>query len=90
MTTVTFDKAIALDKKIREEQDREQAINCLINRTYETIGEYQKFVKVQLGEGYVYTPQSEVRLDKWLEFLKAEKQFINDHVAELNKQFEEL
>ena len=90
MTTVTFDKAIALDKKIREEQDREKAIDRLIDRTYETIGEYQKFVKVQLGEGYAYTPQPEVRLDKWLEFLKAEKQFINDHVAELNKQFKEL
>lgn len=90
MTTVTFNKAIALDKEIGQELDREKAINCLIDRTYETTGEYQKFVKVQLGEGYVYTPQPEVRLDKWLEFLKAEKQFINDHVAELNKQFEEL
>jgi hypothetical protein len=90
MTTVTFNKAIALDKEIRKEQDMEIAINCLINRTYETTGEYQKFVKVQLGEGYAYTPQPEVRLDKWLEFLKAEKQFINDHVAELTKQFEEL
>ncbi len=90
MTTVTFDKAIALDKEIRDEQNREQAIDHLINRTYETTGEYQKFVKVQLGEGYVYTPQSEVRLDKWLEFLDGEKKFIADHIAELDKQFEEL
>ena len=90
MTTVAFNKAIELDKEIRKEQDREQAINCLIDRTYETAYEYQKFVKVQLGEGYAYTPQPEVRLDKWLEFLKAEKQFINDHVAELDKQFKEL
>lgn len=90
MKTDAFNKAIALDKEIRKEQDREQDINCLIDRTYETTGEYQKFVKVQLGEGYIHTPQPEVRLDKWLEFLKAEKQFINDHIAELDKQFEEL
>ncbi len=90
MTTVTFDKAIEIDKEIRKEQDREQAIDCLIDRTYETITEYQKFVKVQLGEGYIYTPQPEVRLDKWLEFLDGEKKFIADHIAELDKQFEEL
>lgn len=90
MTTQTFDLAIKLDKQIRDEQDREKLIDDLLERTRETTGEYQKFIKVQLGEGYVYTPQPEVRLDKWLEFLKAEKQFINDHVAELDKQFEEL
>lgn len=90
MTTVTFNKALELDKEIGKEQDRERAINCLINRTYEITDDYQKFVKVQLGEGYIHTPQPEVRLDKWLEFLRAEKQFINDHIAELDKQFEEL
>lgn len=90
MTTVTFNKAIALDKEIGQELDREKAINCLINRTHETTYDYQKFVKVQLGEGYIHTPQPDVRLDKWLEFLKSEKQFINDHIAELDKQFEEL
>lgn len=90
MTTTTFHKAINIDKEIRDEQAREQAIDHLIDRTHETTGEHQEFVKVQLGEGYCYTPQPEVRLDKWLEFLEGEKKFIADHLAELDKQFEEL
>lgn len=90
MTTQTFDLAIKLDKQIRDEQDREKLIDDLLERTWETTDEYQKFIKIQLGEGYVYTPQPEVRLDKWLEFLKQEKKLIADHVAELTKQFEEL
>lgn len=85
-----FELAIQLNKRIKDEQDREKEIDKLIERTQETTGEYQKFVKIQLGEGYVYTPQPEVRLDKWLEFLDQEKKFIADHVAELTKQFEEL
>lgn len=90
MTTQTFDLAIKLDKQIRDEQDREKLIDDLLERTWETTHEYQKFIKIQLGEGYVHTPQPEVRLDKWLEFLEQEKKLIADHVAELTKQFEKL
>ena len=82
--------AINLDKEIRDELSRDAGIDCLIARTHNTTTEHQKFVKVQLGEGYCYTPQPEVRLDKWLEFLEGEKKFIADHIAELDKQFEEL
>lgn len=90
MTTQAFDLAIKLDKQIRDECDREKEIDKLIERTLETTGEHQKFIKIQLGEGYVYTPQPEVQLGKWLEFLKQEKKFIADHVAELTEQFEKL
>ena len=85
-----FELAIQLNKRIKDEQDREKEIDKLIERTRETTGEYQEFVKIQLGEGYVYTPQPEVRLGKWLEFLEQEKKYIADHVAELTKQFEDL
>lgn len=90
MTTTTFNEAIELDKEIRNELSREAAIDCLIARTHNTTTEHQKFVKVQLSEAYCYTPQPEVRLNKWLEFLEGEKKFIADHIAELDKQFKEL
>ena len=90
MTREQFKAALEIERKIKEENDRKKLLEDLISRVYETTGETQNRIRIQLGEKWCCTPQAEVFFDSFIQYLKSEIELIEDLIDKYNKQYEEI
>lgn len=87
MTEARWQEGKDLLFKIDEYNKREDEIKKLIDRMEKIVSEVQKTVKIQLGEGYVHTPQAHVDIMEFRDFLNAQLKKYDDAKERLWNEF---
>ena len=90
MTLGDYEKGSALLEEICKHENRIKAIQQLAKRMEKITTPYTKYVKIQLAEQYIHTPQAAVRLDDFKDFLDKQIHKISEEIELLNKEFEGL
>ena len=83
MTIDQFNEASELITRISGVDGKLKSICDLKDRIYDTTGEYQKLIRIQLAEQYHGTPQVEVSLGRFLDFLNGESEALESERKEL-------
>ena len=86
MTHEELANANALDAKITEIKKKIEPLMELRDRVRKTCGQYQQFMKIQIAEGYVNTPQPEVSVKAFLLFVDSEIKRYQKEMDELEKE----
>ena len=86
MTHEELANANALDAKITEIKKKIEPLKKLKDRVRETCGQYQRFMKIQIAEGYVNTPTPEVSVTAFLIFMDSEIERYQKEMDELEKE----
>ena len=86
MTHEELAHANALDAKIREIKKKIEPLMELRDRVRKTCGQYQQFMKIQIAEGYVNTPQPEVSVTAFLLFMDSEIERYQKEMDELEEE----
>lgn len=90
MTQSQLKEANEIVYQIKEKKQQIQQIQELKRRMKEITDPYAKYVKIQLGEAYVYTPNADVQIDEFRKFLNAQEKYFETYIKNLETHFEEL
>ena len=90
MTTLQLKEANDLVYQIKEKKKQKENIEKLLKRMEEITGPYAKYVRIQLGEDWCYTPVADVTIEEFREFINRQKNLIDTQIKELELKFEEL
>lgn len=90
MTHEKLDIANKLMKEAGIYNEERSNVEKLLERAREITPPTDKYIKIQLGEGWAYTPVARVRIDIFKQFLKEEMAYFDSKIAECEQKFEEL
>ena len=90
MTHEKLDVANKLMKEAGIYNEERSNVEKLLERSREITQPTNKYIDIQLGEGWAYTPVAKVRVDIFKQFLKEEMAYFDSKIAEREQKLEEL
>ena len=90
MTSDQYFKASDILTQIKELNKTKDELIKLLDRIYEITNEYSKTIEIRLAEQFIHTPIAKVDLMRFVDFMNYEISAVNEKVAKLNKEFEDI
>ena len=90
MTSDQYFKAKDILIKINELNKAKDKLIDLLSRIDDTTNGFSKTIEIKLAEQYIHTPTAVVDLMKFVDFMNDEISAVDERIAKLNKEFEDI
>ena len=90
MTSDQYCKASDILTQINELNKAKDKLIDLLSRTDDITNGFSKTIEIRLAEQYIHTPIAKVDLIRFVDFINCEISAIDERVAKLNKEFEDI
>ena len=90
MTSDQYFKAKDIFWRIEELNEKKCKLVELLSRIDETTNGFSKTIEIRLAEQYLHTPIVVVDLMKFVDFMNDEISAVDERIAKLNKEFEDI
>ena len=90
MTSAQYFKASDILTQIKELNKTKDELIELLGRIDEITNGCSRTIEIRLAEQYMHTPIAKVDLMRFVDFMNDEISALNERVAKLNKEFEDI